>query len=102
VSPYKDLNSKGGDQLTISGEYLPTSLDDGSTISVTFSDGTNCNLLSSTETEIVCITDAFAANSNTVTMIVTVNDVSDDSLTVSIAKAPGNIVSISPSIASPV
>ena len=51
ISPYTDLNQLGGDILTITG----TGFDQvTSSTSVTFSDGTSCTVLTTSDTEITC------------------------------------------------
>lgn len=49
LSPSAGLNQFGGDSITIQGSGLSTSTSD---VSVSFSDGTACNVISSTDTEV--------------------------------------------------
>lgn len=44
ISPNTAINPNGESTLTITGSNFPASLDDGSTLSVTFSDGTVCDV----------------------------------------------------------
>ena len=48
VTPNSDLNQNGGDILTFSGIGFPLNTND---ISVTFSDGTSCTVITSTDVE---------------------------------------------------
>jgi len=57
VSPSSGLNYFGGDIVTITGTGFSV---DTSVMTVTFDDGTACNVLSSTDTELICETDAFS------------------------------------------
>ena len=49
LSPSTELNQFGGDTITILGSGLPTSTSD---VSVSFSDGSACTVVSSTDTEV--------------------------------------------------
>ena len=57
VSPSSNLNYLGGDMVTISGNGFST---DFSVMSVVFDDGTACNILSATDTQLVCETEEFS------------------------------------------
>ena len=56
ISHDTSLNQYGGDELTISGSGLPQNIDD---VDVTFSDGTKCQVSSTSDSELKCITDGF-------------------------------------------
>jgi hypothetical protein len=52
VYPTTALNPQGDNIITITGTNFPVSTDDGSTVEITLSDGTQCVVISSTATEI--------------------------------------------------
>ena len=56
VTPNTNLNQNGGDVLTLAGQGFPL---DSSQISITFSDGTACNVLSTTDISVDCEVDGF-------------------------------------------
>ena len=71
---------------------------------IAFEDGTQCTVESTSTTQIVCITEEFASSSVSSSLIVdiTVNSLSDKSLSVGISSGPAVISSISPDSVSPV
>lgn len=71
INPSLDLNPYGGTDLTILGSNFPPSLNDDTTVSVSFEDGTLCNVLRVSSTTIECITEKF-------------NTTTDSSLTVTV------------------
>ena len=86
VYPSDNLNRFGGDELTIKGTGLPTSIDQ---VDVTFSDNTKCTVISTSDSELKCITDGFDASTiDTATpysLSVTVNSVTDSTNTVQLS-----------------
>ena len=56
VTPTEDLNPRGGNEITVTGIGFPKATKDAS---VTFSDGTVCDITSSSATQIVCTTNRF-------------------------------------------
>ena len=56
IDPATDLNQLGGDVLTITGNGFDQIIDN---TSVVFSDGTTCDLQTSTATEITCMVSGF-------------------------------------------
>lgn len=103
ITPYTDLNQLGGDILTITGTGfdLVTSSTD-----ITFSDGTGCLILTSTDTEMTCEVDGFdtaALDTETpYSVTITVNGVEDTSQTVTLLDSKQSGTTISPSSVSPV
>ena len=85
VSPASGLNQLGGDILTLSGTGLDQIMDG---TSVDFSDGTTCQIQSTSATQLTCMIDGFDSTTlNTVnpyTLTVTVNGVVDSTQSVTI------------------
>ena len=102
VSPNINLNAYGGTTLTITGQNFPVGLDDGSSIDVTLGDGTKCNIVSSTNTQIKCLTERFADSTTTTTLTLAVNGVSKNTLTVTINRNIVFVTAITPAKVSPV
>jgi hypothetical protein len=100
VSPSASLNPFGGTILTITGSSLPHATTEGNIYSVTFSDGSICNVVSISSTLIRCITSKFTSTSPSLT--VTVNGVTDSSQSVTVGTDPTRVVSITPNSVSPV
>lgn len=88
-SPRINLNNFGGTIITIIGNALPHATSEGNTYSVTFSDGSTCDVVSLSSTMIRCITGKFDVTSNTnPTMIVNVNGVINNVNTVTVESLP--------------
>ena len=104
ITPNADLNPYGGTYLTIEGNNLPQSITDGTILMIAFEDGTQCTVESTSTTQIVCITEEFASSSvsSSLNVHITVNSLSDLSLSVGISSGPAVISSISPDSVSPV
>jgi hypothetical protein len=107
ISPDTDVNLLGDTILTITGTYLPTDIDDN-TISIIFDDdqATECTALTSSSTELTCITAAFDESASlgaTLTPTITINsqDISH-SLSITMDDSVLQADSISPTSASPV
>jgi hypothetical protein len=89
VTPSTALNPYGGTILTLTGSAFPQTLNDGNSISLMFSDGSKCEIVSISSTLIRCITSAFdIATSTTKTLTVNVNGNVDSSKSVSVSTAP--------------
>lgn len=103
VTPSSNLNQVGGDHLVLIGDGFPITEE---TISITFSDGTPCNIISVTDSEVQCQVDGFDVTTidatNGYTMTVDVNGVVDSSQTVQIEGIRLNTLSVSPSSVSPI
>jgi hypothetical protein len=102
VYPTTALNPQGDNIITITGTNFPVSTDDGSTIEITLSDGTQCVVLSSTTTEIKCRTQSFSQTAFSVTGTVTINSKTDSSLSLTITTAPATVRQLIPTLVSPV
>jgi len=103
VSPSTNLNPFGGTILTITGSSLPHATTEGNIYSVTFSDGSVCNVVSISSTLIRCITSKFDVSSSTTPSLnVTVNGITDSTKTVTVGTDPTRVVSITPNSVSPV
>jgi IPT/TIG domain len=103
VSPSASLNPFGGTILTITGSSLPHATTEGNNYSVTFSDGSICDVVSISSTLIRCITGKFDVSSSTnPSLTVTVNGVTDSSKSVNVRTDPTKVVSITPNSVSPV
>jgi len=82
ISPNTDLNQNGGDILSISGDGFPLSASD---ISITFSDGSTCIIVETTDTLVTCMVDGFVDVVTSVTaydVTIDVNGVVDTSISV--------------------
>lgn len=79
LSPNTLLNPFGGTILTITGTNFPQSTADGTQITISFSDGTICEVMSTSSTQIVCDPDQFTTGLTSATFNVTVNGVTDTS-----------------------
>lgn len=103
ISPTSDLNQSGGDTVTITGSSLPWDVND---LQVNFSDGTNCQVVESSDTQATCITDAFDPNTidtaTPYTVNIAVNSETDSTNTVMLANVRPGVVSITPDSVSPV
>lgn len=86
VSPSNGLSQFGGNELTIKGTGLPARADQ---VDVTFSDNTKCTVISTSDSELKCVTDGFDASTvDTATPYsasVTVNSVTDSTNTVQLS-----------------
>lgn len=104
VTPSTGLNPAGQNLLTITGQNFPLSTADGNQLSVVFSDGTKCDVISSVSSEITCMGLAFdpAAVGAPLKVVVTINGQVDESQTVSASTAPARVAAIIPRFASPV
>ena len=103
VSPSSSLNPFGGTILTITGSSLPHATTEGNNYSVTFSDGSICNVVSISSTLIRCITSKFDISVSTNPILtVNVNGVTDSSKSVDVISDPTKVVSITPNSVSPV
>ena len=79
LSPNTLLNPFGGTILTITGSNFPQSTTDGTNLTISFSDGTTCELMSTSSTQMVCDPDQFTTGLTSATFNVTVNGVTDTS-----------------------
>ena len=103
VSPSSSLNPFGGTILTITGSSLPHATTEGNNYSVTFSDGSICNVVSISSTLIRCITSKFDISASTnPTLTVNVNGLTDSSKSVGVMSDQIKVVSITPNSVSPV
>lgn len=98
------LNMMGGDSLYLIGSGFPSSMDDGSDISVSLSDETVCDIEEVYSTEIVCTLRRLSNDSldATLTVILTLNGLVDESQTVQAASFYNTIGGIEPASYSPV
>lgn len=104
VTPNSNLSHAGGNELTITGMGLPQTTDQ---ITVSFSDGTECRVTSTSDSEARCTPNRFDPNSidtvNPYTVTVNVNGESDSSASLMLMDAPiERVVSVSPDSLSPV
>ncbi|TNV88211.1 hypothetical protein FGO68_gene8985 [Halteria grandinella] len=99
IEPTTSLNPFGGTQLTITGANLPQSTSD---ISVTFEDGTICEIESVSSTIVTCVTEEFTEGFTNGYINVTVNGKSDTSVSVSTSNGPAFVSAIEPSSVNPV
>jgi hypothetical protein len=99
--PDSNVNYLGGDVMTISGDHFGY---DANAISVTYDDGTICDVISVTMTAITCVNRKFAAASvgSTQSVTIEINGVSANNLSVDLLAAALNAVGIQPSSVSPV
>jgi hypothetical protein len=75
VEPNTDINFLGGDLLTITGDSFGYDI---TVISVTFTDGTICTVLSADMTEITCEPERWTDEADSdQTLTITINDVED-------------------------
>ena len=104
VTPDTDLNQVGGDVLTISGKHFSRTISDA--MNVTFSDGTYCLILTSTDVELTCLVDGFEKTTidtdTPYTVTVNVNGIEDSTLTVNLYSLRNLALSVSPSSVSPI
>ena len=104
-----ELNPAGGDTLTLSGINFPTDLDQHPT-QVAASDGTICDVIESSSTQIKCITNWFQAAVTTrrslstidLTMSVTINSSESNQVAITVKEYTYQLLSITPSSASPI
>lgn len=103
VSPASGLNQLGGDFLYLSGSGFDQVADN---TSITFSDGTTCEVQSTRHDQIECMVSGFDSasidSSTPYTLTVSVNGVTDSSQSVNILATKQSGVSVSPSSVSPV
>ena len=78
VTPGDYLSPMGGNEILIYGTNFPHSLNPYSSVTVEFTDGTQCTMISSTSTEMQCRTNEFSTT-GTQSVIVTVNGITDSS-----------------------
>lgn len=100
ISPNTDVNYLGGDLMTITGDSFGY---DPSVISVTYADGTICDVQSVDMTTITCFNRRFtsgAASSQTIT--IAMNGVDDSSLGVNLLAQAEETIQMSPTSVSPV
>ena len=105
VSPSQGLNPFGGTYLEITGSSFPQSLTDGTVAKVEFVDATHvtqCPIISTSSTKIVCLPDAFDISTSSATLRVTINGKVDSSNSVTVSSSPAVVSSITPSSVSPV
>ncbi len=103
VTPNVDLNPFGGTILTIVGSALPHAKTEGNNYTISFSDGSVCDVVSISSTLIRCITGKFdVSSSSNPTMTVNVNGITDASLNVTVRTDPTKVTSITPNSVSPV
>ena len=107
VFPDTGLNLLGGDNITISGEYLPHNLET-STVEIKFTDDqeTTCLAQVSSTSELVCLTSAFddsVSRGSSIQMIIVINGQTvGNSVTVTMKPEIRSSFSMTPSSASPV
>jgi hypothetical protein len=101
ISPATDVSYLGGDVMTITGDAFGYNPD---VVSVTFDDGTACEVTSVSMTSITCVNGVFSSSAQgaTLTATITINGVTDSSLSVQMLGAALNGLGVSPSSASPV
>lgn len=103
ISPSTGLNQLGGDILTIMGTGFDQILDN---TTVTFSDGTACDLITTRDTAITCMVAGFDPDAldsvNPYAVTVTVNSVVDENMTVAILDSKQSGQTVSPTTVSPV
>ena len=103
ISPSSALNRYGGTILTLNGAAFPQSLTEGNVISLTFSDGSKCEIISISSTLIRCLTSRFnTASTTTPTLTVNVNGRTDSSQSVSVSSSPTTVTLLTPNSVSPV
>lgn len=104
ISPDTELNSLGEDYVWIYGTGFPITDEPGENLSITFSDGTVCNIYKSMATTMLCITEPFSTASLglSLTVTVTVNGVSDTSLSAGVSSVVRVANTVDPSSYSPV
>lgn len=106
VAPSADLNLLGGDNITISGVNFPHNFET-STVSIKFTDTqqTECIPMTSTTSELVCLTQPFdqASGVQTLDLVIDINGQSvSSSLQITTMSNVKSSTTISPSSASPV
>ena len=101
VSPTSDLNPKGGNTIVISGSHFPHGIDAYISLAVTFDDGSECTLISSSANEIICKTNEFASGGSSPTMTIALNG-QTTTQGVSVSSSSTTLESISPDNYSPV
>jgi hypothetical protein len=107
VLPSTGLNLLGGDNLTISGEYLPHNFET-STVAIKFSDNqeTICLPQISSTSELVCLTSAFdiavSAGQSLGMVIVVNNQTVSNSISITMKSEIKSGLSLTPSSVSPV
>jgi len=100
VSPSTDINYLGGGVMTISGDNFGYNT---SAISVVYTDGTICDVTLANMTYFTCQNRRFTSTATTSQqMTITINEIVDANLTVSLISAVEQSTSLSPTSASPV
>jgi hypothetical protein len=102
VSPSVNLNPFGGTILTLTGSGLPHSFQEGNSLQVSFTDGTQCEVVAVSATSIRCVTGTFTAGLTTTTVIVTVNGVVNNNKSINLRIDPSRVSLVEPSTLSPV
>ena len=103
LTPSSSLNPYGGTILTLTGSAFPQSLTEGNIISLIFSDGSKCEIVSISSILIRCLTSGFnTASSSTPSLTVNVNGKTDNSKSVSVSTAPTKVTLLTPNSVSPV
>ena len=103
ISPSSSLNPYGGTILTLTGSAFPQSLTEGNSISLTFSDGSKCEIISISSTLIRCLTSRFnTASTTSPSLTVNINGKTDNSKSVSVSTAPTKVTLLTPNSVSPV
>jgi len=100
ITPAVDVNYLGGNYMRIDGDSFGYQVDK---VAVTYTDGTVCDVIDVQMTYIVCINQRFTSTvASTQTVTVSVNGVTDSTLTVMMLAQAEQSMSMSPSSASPV
>ena len=102
VSPSVNLNPFGGTILTLTGSGLPHSFQEGNNLQVSFTDGTQCEVVAVSATSIRCVTGTFTTGLTTTTVIVSVNGVVNNDKSINLRIDPSRVSLVEPSTLSPV
>jgi hypothetical protein len=94
----------GGDTILIHGEGFPSSLDDGSDLTVELSDGTRCPVIEVSSALITCVTERLSEDSlgQDLWIIITLNGLFQEPATLTAASFYNTVGSIEPPSYSPV
>jgi hypothetical protein len=100
ITPASDVNYLGGDYMKIVGDSFGYQIDK---IAVTYTDGTICDVIDVQMTFIICINRRFTSTvTSTQYVTVSVNGLTDSTLTVAMLSQAEQSMSMSPTSASPV
>jgi hypothetical protein len=104
VTPSERLNPAGGNILQVVGGGFPQNLADKGQLSLNFSDGSQCTVISLSSTRLMCLTSPFnsSVEGSSRTLAVIVNGVEDSSQVITIDAVQAKILSLTPSSVSPI